>query len=341
VEQAPANAGTVGPIPLLEDQEHDENVQNKLKFRPGDLVQVKPEDEILATLDADGTLDRLPFMPEMLEYCGRRFRVSRRALKVCASGMKGGSILLGFPADDVVMLEELRCCGATHDGCQKACTILWKESWLRNAEGHRAGAGKPHAPNEGLRARLKTMVSPNTYFCQASEILRATKRLSRWERYTKWVCDIRAGNCSVLEMAQRFSIFLFWRVQHILFGPYGRGHGKVTPTEDLNLQPGDLVQVKAMQSISETLDEKASNRGLWFSPNMRLLCGTEQRVEKRIEKLIVDGTGEMRHMRNTVFLERSHCGCAHIAFGGCSRREYVYWREIWLRRAGDVSKSQD
>ena len=45
----------------------------------GDLVEVRPAREILGTLDAGGTLGGLVFMPEMLEYCGRRFRVSRRA----------------------------------------------------------------------------------------------------------------------------------------------------------------------------------------------------------------------------------------------------------------------
>ncbi len=49
----------------------------------GDLVEVKTPDEIFQTLDAAGALDHLPFMPEMLEFCGQRFRVSRRALTVC------------------------------------------------------------------------------------------------------------------------------------------------------------------------------------------------------------------------------------------------------------------
>src|SRR5260370_37278512 len=63
---------------------------------------------------------------------------------------------------------------------------------------------------------------------------------------------------------------------------------------------------------------------------MRRLCGRQQHVEKRIDKIIVDGTGEMRQLRNTVFLEGSHCGCSHVAFGGCPRDEYVYWREVLL-----------
>jgi hypothetical protein len=111
----------------------------------------------------------------------------------------------------------------------------------------------------------------------------------------------------------------------------------LTPTESLNLRPGERVVVKSMDNIIETLNRTARNRGLVFFPNMRLLCGRERRVERRLDKIIVDGTGEMRQLQNTVYLEGSHCGCSDIAFGGCSRREFAYWREIWLRRPGDLS----
>ena len=53
------------------------------KFRAGDRVIVRSPEEILSTLDADGTLDGLPFMPEMLDWCGKPFRVERRAEKTC------------------------------------------------------------------------------------------------------------------------------------------------------------------------------------------------------------------------------------------------------------------
>jgi len=45
------------------------------KLRPGDFVEVKAPAEILQTLDGEGTLDQLPFMPEMVEFCGRKFQV--------------------------------------------------------------------------------------------------------------------------------------------------------------------------------------------------------------------------------------------------------------------------
>jgi len=300
------------------------------ELRPGDLVEVKSPSEILQTLDAEGTLDQLPFMPEMVRFCGKRFHVSRRVVKTCTSGAR--STMRGFSPDDVVLLAELRCSGDKHDGCPKACMIFWREAWLRRVEDAAIPSKMGSGDGEQLRARLKISTDPNTYFCQASELLKATKELSRWQRISKCFREIRSGNCSTLQMAQRIGIWLFWRIRRVFLGAYARGKSKVTPVESLNLQPGEWVEVQPIENITKTLNQTAHNRGLWFSPDMRLLCGRQRRVERRIDKLIVDGTGKMRQLHNTVFLEGSYCGCAYVAFGGCSRCEYVYWREIWLRR---------
>lgn len=302
------------------------------RLRSGDFVEVKPPEEILLTLDGDGALDGLPFMPEMIEFCGKRFQISKRVVKTCTSGTKAGSSMRVFPTDDVFLLEGLRCSGSDHDGCQKACTIFWREAWLRKVDRREVSTKYSTAGSERLRERLKTKRDHQTYFCQASEILKATNHMSRRERFTKCLSEIWVGNYSTLQMLRQIAIWLIWRTRRVFLGVYGRGTNKSTPVESLNLKAGDCVVVKPMESITKTLNESAHNRGLWFSPDMRLLCGRKQRVEKKIEKIIVDGTGEMRQLRNTVFLEGSYCGCPHAAFGGCPRREYVYWREIWLRR---------
>jgi hypothetical protein len=51
-------------------------------LRPGDLVEVRSAAEILATLDGDAALDRMPFMPEMIPHTRRRYKVSRRVDRV-------------------------------------------------------------------------------------------------------------------------------------------------------------------------------------------------------------------------------------------------------------------
>jgi hypothetical protein len=307
------------------------------KLRRGDFVEVKPAEEILATFDADGTIDNLPFMPEMLEFCGKRFQVSERVLSMCHSGFNPGMRV--FRADDVVILDSLRCSGANHDGCQKACMIFWREAWLRKVDSAAPHSRSSSEDNSQWQARLKTSTGPQTYFCQASELLKATNESSLKSRLAKAYSEVRAGNCNALEMARRIAIWLSRRISRVIFGTYAyaRGNKKSTPLGALNLQPGERVQVKPMESIVETLNEYARNRGLLFFPNMRSLCGSRQTVQQRLDKIIVDGTGEMRQMRNTVYLEGSCCRCAQLALGGCSRHEFAYWREIWLKRPTDPS----
>lgn len=101
------------------------------RLRAGDWVEVKTIEEILATLDEKGRLENLPFMPEMVAYCGRRFRVESRAHKTCDTVNKtGGRHLRG-----TVHLEGVRCDGAGHGGCQAQCLIFWKEDWLKPLSG--------------------------------------------------------------------------------------------------------------------------------------------------------------------------------------------------------------
>ena len=99
-------------------------------LRAGDWVEVRSKEEILRSLDSEGRLDRLPFMPQMFEFCGRRFRVSKRAHKTCdtVNGTGGRSLPGG------IHLENLRCNGQAYGGCQAACLIFWKEAWLKPAD---------------------------------------------------------------------------------------------------------------------------------------------------------------------------------------------------------------
>src|SRR5437667_11237734 len=146
------------------------------KLRPGDFVEVKAPTEILQTFEAEGTLDHVPFMPEMVEFCGRRFQVSRRVVKTCYYTKAGSSGMRKFRTDDVVLLDGLRCYGAEHDGCQKECMIFWREAWLRKVEDNVSTqeirdpqitlSNMDSSGGEQLRARLKTLSGPKTYFCQ-------------------------------------------------------------------------------------------------------------------------------------------------------------------------------
>ena len=88
-----------------------------LGLRVGDWVQVREHDEILQTLDANGRLQELPFMPEMLPYSGKRFQVRRRIHKLCDTVWSTG----GRELPDAVLLDDLRCHGADYGGCEMRC----------------------------------------------------------------------------------------------------------------------------------------------------------------------------------------------------------------------------
>src|SRR5215470_13175047 len=88
----------------------------------GDVVEVKPAEQILAGLDERGELDALPFMPEMLQFCGQRFVVDKIAFKTCDTVSWTGLRRL----TDTVHLAGVRCDGRAHGGCQAGCLIFWK-----------------------------------------------------------------------------------------------------------------------------------------------------------------------------------------------------------------------
>ena len=76
-------------------------------YRSGDWVEVRTKEEILQTLDGNGRLDELPFMPSMFQFCGRRFRVFKRAHKTCdtVNDYKGRRM------NNTVHLDGVRCDG--------------------------------------------------------------------------------------------------------------------------------------------------------------------------------------------------------------------------------------
>src|ERR1044072_517587 len=86
-----------------------------LGLRAGELVRVRSALEIGPTLDPSGALDGMPFMPELVQYCGGPFGVSQRADKTCAGDGAARRM------HNAVHLADLRCDGAAHGGCQAAC----------------------------------------------------------------------------------------------------------------------------------------------------------------------------------------------------------------------------
>src|SRR4029079_11575701 len=64
----------------------------------------------------------------MLQYCGKRFPVRAVAHKTCDTAHKTHK---NRKLRACVHLADLRCDGAAHGGCEAACTLFWKDVWLK------------------------------------------------------------------------------------------------------------------------------------------------------------------------------------------------------------------
>lgn len=318
-------------------------------FIPGAVVEVRSAAEIVATLDADGRLDGLPFMPEMLAFCGQRFRVSRRIHKICDTITHGN--LRGL--DRAVALEALRCDGAAHGGCQSGCLLIWKEAWLRSAS-DRAGGEMAHgAPGELQSAvstdaagwlRERTCIKCHNevrYRCQATELYNATYPLSPLDP-RQYLCDVRMNGAGWLGLSRVFLRVLVNRLLRLLrlpTTPRVSGALRRTPHVDTGLRPGDWVEVRSHAEILATLDVNGRNRGMTFEAEMVHYCGRRFRVLRRVDAIVDETNGKFKSLVGPcLVLEGVVCtGTSHRL---CARGAYAYWREAWLRRVAPPAGEQ-
>ena len=310
------------------------------KLKVGDIVEVLSAEEIFRTLDEDGSLDGLPFMPEMLEQCGRRARLTSHALKACIETRKAYIDMRGFWGQDVWVLDELRCSGADHDGCQRGCLIFWKAAWLRKVGADAPATHPVPSDTEGLSRKLKTKTAPDRYFCQSTELVKATRPLSLKGRLLLSVTDLRSGNAGLFEVIERILVPVFWKMVNRYIRPrHVVGTLTKTPLLLLGLQPGEQVEVKSGEEIARTLNPRGYNRGLRYDRWLNRLSGTRFRVRDRLDNMIIESSGRMAHLEGTVTLEKSCCLCNVTAVGGCPRKDFVYWREAWLKRVNGKASS--
>jgi hypothetical protein len=313
----------------------------------GDRVIVRSPGEILSTLDADGTLHGLPFMPEMLDWCGKPFRVERRVEKTCADVYP----MRRFAANDVVVLDGPRCDGDAHDGCKRACKIFWKEDWLRPFDSLDTSTQTGGTGLDELIPRLKTKSDENHYFCQNTQLPTATEAFPG--RQKPWMLrivfrEIRNGDLSVSEILKLFVLWSWQRLRRTVHGDqWLRGNHKQTPAVSLGLKPGELVRVKSRAEIVATLDGHRRNRGMVIDYEMTRYCGGYAEVRHRLDRLIDEKTATMRKMTDTVILRNMRSKMSKLRdleclcfdeLGDCPRGELMYWREIWLERANRPSE---
>jgi len=338
------------------------------KLCVGDWVEVRSKNEILATLDQDGRLDGLPFMPQMFQFCGLRFQVLARAHKTCDVVAGTGRWL-----PDGIHLN-LRCDGMAYGGCEAACLLFWKDAWLKHLSSSQHPALKPE---ESPRSRPERPVKSCTeadvwratsspdpldgtqlYFCQATRVPFFTKQMAWWD-IRQYVEDFTSGNVSFARLLRgilyqtyhhvtqawrprigRPARLLYDAFQCVIDGiPFPRKQGMIeagqrSPTSELRLQPGELVRVKSHAEILTTITKGGLNRGLLFDKEMVPYCGRTFRVQARVSRFVSERTGRLTTLRTpAVILEDVWCRSRYSnkkMF--CPRSIYSWWREIWLER---------
>lgn len=339
-------------------------------MRVGDWVEVRSREEILRSLDKNGRLDELPFMPQMFKYCGQRFRVYKSAHKTCDTV----NPVAGRRVANSVHLE-LRCDGEAYGGCPAGCLIFWKEAWLKplNKETQPVSsppdAGGSRTRDVGCSeedVRRATRVRGTSdgdirYVCQATQLPQFTSPLSPWD-IRQYIEDYVSGNVSLWQMFRGFVYISYYHLtfakrwgrsgrparwiydkfQALINGvPYPQKRGTIpagqpTPMADLNLQPGELVRVKSHEEILATLDG-LKNRGMFFDAELVPYCNRVYRVQKRVTNFVNEQTGQVSRLKTpAVILEDVWCrsrysNCRMF----CPRSIYPWWREIWLERVAE------
>jgi hypothetical protein len=306
-------------------------------LRRGDLVKVRSREEILATLDAAGEVDSLPFMPEMLQFSGETLPVFSIAHKTCDTVEHPGNCR---SLEHTVHLVGARCDGSAHGGCQAGCMLFFRQEWLSTPD------GKPLRERKGEGATVETLAQSTLdgelYRCQATAMKKAAKPLPTRQIGQYWQ-DLRSGNVPFLRWVRGMAITAFnlyqWQAPRLLrpFGGrqwplfHGRGDGKRVASGAL--RPGDLVQVRSKAEIEATLNPDGRNGGMLFDGEMLPFCGTRARVARKIEQIIDEPTGKMIKLRDCLVLEDVVCqGLYHRM---CPRGGLPYWREAWLRKVDE------
>jgi hypothetical protein len=107
-------------------RERQRAVQETLGLEPGELVEVRPVEEIMATLDGNRRHKGLLWMTGMRKYCGKQYRVHRKVERIM---LESNGQLRSMK--NTVLLEGVMCDGSAFGGCDRSCFHFWREAWLK------------------------------------------------------------------------------------------------------------------------------------------------------------------------------------------------------------------
>src|SRR5207237_10450959 len=99
------------------------------------------------------------------------------------------------PFRETVDLEDLRCDGSGHAGCQAGCRLLWRTDWLRPVSDGVPDAGD--TAELARRAQAAAKRGEDVYRCQAIELGAASEAFPAGDRGRKYLREVQSGNGGV------------------------------------------------------------------------------------------------------------------------------------------------
>ena len=348
-----------------------------MKFRAGDWVEVRSKEEILCSLDKKGQLEGMPFMPQMFQYCGQKLKVYKRAHKTCDTvfPVRGrrvsDSVHLDLRCDGAAD-------GGCQAACLIFWKTAWLKPasdagkpivLSSQAEPLRADLPITSASCTETDVYAGTNIGDPKgtdelqFVCQATQLPYFTTALPWWD-IRQYLEDCTSGNATMGEIFRGVIYagcnnlinagiklggplrWLYDKFQSLWGGlPYPRRSGTIpidrpTPGGTLNLQPGELVQIKSYKEILGTLNTENKNRGLYFDAEAVPYCGGVHKVRTRLNKFIDEKTGKLVILKNpSLILEGVWCRSRYSDCRMfCPRGIYTWWREIWLERLPQDSR---
>lgn len=104
-------------------------LEEVLSLQPGEVIEVRPIEQILSTLDDTGRYKGLRWMSSQQIYCGKRLKVFKRLETMILESTREIR-----KTKNTVLLEGAICDGEDWYGCDRSCFFFWREVWLKRVE---------------------------------------------------------------------------------------------------------------------------------------------------------------------------------------------------------------
>lgn len=286
-------------------------------IRTGDIVLVRPMEEIKKTLDDKMQTAGVEFMPGMDRFCGQKATVVKPITYIFDE--RAWRLL---KCKDLFILDGIICEGAgmyEKEGCQRGCHYFWKSVWLRKISTdvrekltQEESVAQPETLDDGGGCQFKGV-------CEAIDII--SKELNIFDR--GWLLFLRLKS-ALRRRAQRLTRFLPEAVPG--------------STGIINRSGIPSVKILPYTEIVKRLDPDGTTEGVKFVPAMQPFCGTTRRGLKPVKYFFDERAWKMRKLKNVFLFEDCICSGQEIFYEkDCDRGCFFYWHESWLDKDGSAS----